>query len=86
MPERVLDLFAEFRCLTNGKAKLVGNGLVDALIYYGLPHIDIGEKQEMRALSMRGGPFTADEMRALIEYCWTDVIALERVIADDRPL
>src|SRR3990172_904497 len=36
MPARVLDLFAEFRCLTNGLSVPCGNGLLGALAYYGL--------------------------------------------------
>ena len=36
MPARVLDLFTEFRCLTNGGATVAGNGLLGALAYFGL--------------------------------------------------
>ena len=55
IPARVLDLSAEFRTLTNGLPLPAGKGLLGALVYYGLPHIDLGEKTEMRALAMRGG-------------------------------
>ena len=44
MPENVLDLFVEFRNLTNGKELPQGAGLLGALAYYGLPCLDGAEK------------------------------------------
>ena len=69
MPARVLDLFTEFRCLTNGLAVPCGNGLLGALAYYGLGAIDAAEKSDMRDLAIRGGPFTPAERDALLDYC-----------------
>jgi DNA polymerase I-like protein with 3'-5' exonuclease and polymerase domains len=63
-----------------------GKGLLGALIYFGLQHIDMGEKTEMRALAMRGGPYTVEERLALLAYCMTDVIALERLLPVMLPL
>ena len=80
MPERVLDLFAEHRCLTNGIATGYGNGLLGALAYYGLDGLGADEKSEMRALAMRGGPWTAGERRDLLDYCESDVVALARLL------
>ena len=80
MPERILDLFAEFRCLTNGRPIPCGNGLLGALAYFGLDAIDAAEKTEMRELALRGGPYTAGEMEALLDYCQTDVDALARLL------
>ena len=58
MPARVLDLFTEFRDLTNGRRGLDGGfqkaSLIDALSYFGLDHITAGEKTEMRAGSYVG--------------------------------
>jgi hypothetical protein len=76
MPANILDLFIEFRCETNGLATVAGNSLLGALIAHGLDHIGATEKKEMRELAMRGGPFTADERMALLDYCQTDVDAL----------
>ena len=39
-PRRVFDLFAEFRCFTNGVGAAHGLGLIGALMHYGLPTID----------------------------------------------
>jgi DNA polymerase I len=61
MPERILDLFAEHRCLTNGVPTGYGNSLLGALAYHGLDGLGADEKSEMRALAMRGGPWTNEE-------------------------
>ncbi len=80
MPARVLDLFAEFRCLTNGMPVPCGNGLLGALAYHSLDGIGVVEKANMRELAQRGGPFTADECHALLDYCEADVQALARLL------
>lgn len=80
LPVRILDLFAEFRCLTNGKSIPCGNGLLGALSYFGLDSIDAAEKDEMRQLAMRGGEYTQAEQRAMIDYCETDVVALAKLL------
>src|ERR1035437_403171 len=79
VPQYILDLFAEFRCATNGRRLTCGNGLIGALIYYGLTAMGAVEKGEMRQLAIRGGPYTADESRRLIEYCEEDVSATVRI-------
>jgi hypothetical protein len=80
MPARVLDLFVEFRCLTNGRTLPAGAGLLGALTYFGLDSMDGAEKEEMRALAMRGGPYTKAERVALLDYCQTDVDALAKLL------
>src|SRR5215831_19919024 len=80
IPERILDLFTEFRNGTNGLRPPSGSGLIGALIYHGLDAIGTGEKEEMRALIMRGGPWSAAESRAILEYCESDVDALARLL------
>ena len=79
-PARVLDLFVEFRAITNGLSTPSGAGLLGALVYHGLPAMDGAEKQTMRDLAIRGGPFTDDERQALLDYCAEDVHALERLL------
>jgi DNA polymerase-1 len=53
MPASVLDLFAEYRIATNGLSG--GASLLDALIHYGLGHIDAADKDAMRRLVMDQG-------------------------------
>jgi len=79
-PSRVLDLFSEFRSMTNGLGTVAGNSLLGALAHFGLGAIDAAEKSGMRELAIRGGPFTADEAAALSAYCETDVVALNRLL------
>jgi DNA polymerase I len=86
MPEYVLDLFVEFRWLTNGLPVPSGNGLLGALTYFGLDGIGAAEKEGMRQLAMRGGPFNAEEREALLDYCQEDVDALGRLLPVILPL
>jgi hypothetical protein len=80
MPLYILDLFAEFRCLVSGLTVLCGCGLLGALTYFGLDGIAAAEKDSMRQLAMRGGPYTASERQALLDYCQSDVDALARLL------
>ena len=47
-PTYVLDLFTEFRALTNGRNTPNGASLLGALTYFGLDGIDANEKQDLR--------------------------------------
>jgi DNA polymerase-1 len=80
MPANVLDLFVEFRNRTNGLRIPAGSGLVGALTYFGLDNVGAVEKDEMRSLVLRGGPWTDGERAAILEYCAGDVAALERLL------
>jgi DNA polymerase-1 len=80
MPARILDLYAEFRDHTSGLNPPHGAGLLGALTYFGLDGIGAHEKSEMRALAMRGGPFTEAESAGLLEYGESDTLALERLL------
>jgi DNA polymerase-1 len=85
LPDHLLDLFCEFRCLTNGVALPAGKGLIGALSACGLEHIPIVEKKEMRELAMRGGPYSPEEQVALLDYCQTDVDALVALLPEMVP-
>jgi hypothetical protein len=80
VPERVLDLFPEFRNHTNGIPTVSGAGLLGALAHYGLDSIGAVEKDEMRDLILRGGPWTDADQQAILDYCETDVEALARLL------
>ena len=79
-PTCVLDLFIEFRNLTNGLTVQCGNGLVGALAWFGLNSISVTEKKAMRDLAQRDGPLTPEEEKALLDYCESDVDALGRLL------
>jgi len=80
LPVNVLDLFTEFRNATNGFSLPCGAGLLGALAWYGLQSIEAAEKDSMRLLAQRGGPWTNAEQQALIDYCETDVAALAKLL------
>lgn len=80
LPVHVLDLFTEFRVMTNGLSIPCGNGLLGALAYFGLSSIEAVEKDSMRELALRGGDYTRAEQLALLDYCQSDVEALSRLL------
>ena len=80
LPVRVLDLWSEFVCATNGRTLNVRKNLLGCLAYFGLGAISAVEKDEMRNLAMTGGPYTNTEMESLLDYCQTDVDALVRLL------
>jgi DNA polymerase family A len=79
-PANILDLFIEFRDRTNGLTTPAGSGLVGALTYFGLDSVGASEKDEMRARILRGGPWSESERGAILDYCATDIDALERLL------
>jgi hypothetical protein len=79
-PARVLDLYAEFKNMTNGKKLPCGAGLLGAMAWFGLDAIDANEKEGLRNLAIRGGPWTDSERKALLDYCESDVIALAKLL------
>ena len=79
-PARTLDLHFEFRALTNGLQTPSGSGLLGAMVYHGLPVMEAAEKESMRQLAIRGGPFTDAERDSLLAYCGEDVAALARLL------
>ena len=84
-PDRTLDLFFEFRAMTNGLQTPSGSGLLGATVYHALPAMGAVEKDSMRQLAIRGGPFTDAEREALLAYCAEDVAALARLLPAMMP-
>ncbi|MBC8287879.1 MAG: DNA polymerase I [Nitrospinae bacterium] len=85
LPENVLDLFTEFRCVTNGKTLSSGSGLLGALTHFGLPCLDVVEKDAMRNLILSGGPWSQKEQEDIFDYCESDVVALEKLLPHMAP-
>jgi DNA polymerase-1 len=76
LPRNVLDLYVEFRWMTNGKPRPCGNSLLGAMAYFGLAHLAAAEKEELRALILSCGPWNDAEKQAILDYCASDVRAL----------
>jgi DNA polymerase I len=79
-PERILDLFTEFRAETNGLYVPHGNSLLGALAYFGLPTMEGAEKAYMRDLILSGGPWSGEDQRSIMAYCQEDVSALLKLL------
>jgi len=80
-PANLLDLFAEFRCLTNVLRPANGNGLLGALLYFNLPSIGGETKDAMRDLILTGGPWSEVEQSAILDYCESDVVGLAGLLS-----
>ena len=81
IPARTVDLYVEFKNKFNGRDTVAGFSLLGALAQHGLSAIDAAEKNEMRQLAMRGGPYSPLEMEQLLDYCQSDVDSLKRLFA-----
>jgi hypothetical protein len=81
MPERVLDLFVEFRNHTNGLPTPSGAGLLGALTFFGIDARGAAERREMQQAIGNGtwrGRYTPQE---ILEYCeMSDVCGLGRLL------
>jgi DNA polymerase I len=92
-PERILDIYIEYRnrfnCLSTivdqklyeeDEEKIKKYSLVGALTQFDLPTIGAAEKRKMRKLIQGGGPWTPDEKVAILDYCESDVVGLDRLL------
>ncbi len=84
-PTNVLDLYAEFRNITNGLFLPDGRSLLGALKYFGITGINSEIKDEMRELALRGGPYIDEEKVSLLDYCQSDVDALHPLLLVMEP-
>jgi DNA polymerase-1 len=92
IPERILDLFTEFRTRTNQANEAdqplvtpAGVGLLGALTYFGLDHMAAVEKKELQQAIGNGtwrGRFTPTE---ILDYCEQDVRALAQLLPAMAP-
>lgn len=86
LPVNVLDLYAEFRVLTNGLPLPAGNGLLGALAAFNLPlTVSEGDKDTMRQLAMADREYTEAEWLALMDYNASDVRATLALESNLRP-
>lgn len=79
-PFWICDLFAEAKCLDNGKA--TGEkpySLVSTLKRYGIETMSASEKNANRDLAIRGFPFSPQERSLLMDYVKSDTDALDKL-------
>ena len=72
----IVDLYAEFRCATNGNADVTRLSLISALAHFGLEDLTPNAKDETRDLILTGGPWTTSQQQTILNYCAQDVVAL----------
>jgi DNA polymerase-1 len=80
LPENLLDLYVEFRNKTNGLPLPHGSGQLGAMAYFGLLGIAPEEKEEMRNLILSGGPWSEEQWVQILDYCESDVQALNALL------
>ena len=88
LPRHVIDLRLEYLRVRNGESEDTfdrAGDILSALDYYGLPRMDLSHKEHMRKIAIRGGPFTHQEVKDLLDYCEDDVIAAERLFREMLP-
>jgi len=75
LPRHVIDLYAEYRLLTNSidRDNRYSSSLLAAAAHFKIPHVESEVKDRMRALCIRGDPFSESEKHSLLEYCKSDV-------------
>ncbi len=83
-PPYILDLYAEFRCLTNGAKIPCGNSLLGACAYYGIKDSDAALKEEMREYILQGS-YSEKGKRDILEYCKSDVELTANLFSQMKP-
>lgn len=79
-PECIVDLYAEFRCLTNGTHLPQGSGLIGALSYFGMDVIESSLKDSMRTLALEKTEWGSVDCERLLDYCQSDVLPLRELL------
>jgi hypothetical protein len=82
----VLDLNTEFRQIVNGILhKDLPRSQLAALDYFGLRGISTIEKECWRDVILAGGPYSPEQKQGILNYCWSDVLALRDLFHAMRP-
>lgn len=84
-PERILDLYVEFRDRTNGLSTPAGSGLLGALTYFGLDGTGASEKKEIQTAIGSGTWRSQYTPEDILNYCASDVDALGRLLPAMAP-
>jgi len=85
LPQYHLDLYVEFKNKVNGDYRWNnGYSLLAALKYYRLSGIG-DDKAFMRTLICDRSEYTEDEKELILQYCKSDVVALERLLPEMLP-
>lgn len=72
LPINVVDLYSEFRLITNGLPG-ISKGLLGACQRFGVNAISESEKGTFRDRILQGPPYTAEDKENILIYCASDV-------------
>lgn len=77
-PIYLLDLFPEFRSMTNGlklpfKTPKDGTSLINVCNFLSIPTPGVDYKNTMREEILKGGPYSEKRQTNILDYCQTDV-------------
>ena len=73
LPINVIDLYPEYRRLTNGIPG-ISKGLLGACKIFGINAIAEAEKEQARDRILQGAPYSEDEKEFIMKYCESDVL------------
>ncbi len=87
IPTNILDAYVRYRADMSGfipeEGQKLNFNLLGCQENYGLKAgIGYEEKEEMRQLALRGGDYTAQEKKDLLDYCSSDVQALYQLLTN----
>src|SRR5208337_280530 len=89
LPGNVIDLHAIHKMLLNGSTDRKGSkkqaNLLSAAEMFGIDAMLAIEKDDMRNLVLRGGPYTGQEQAAILDYCRRDVALDEQIFSKMLP-
>jgi hypothetical protein len=68
-----IDTYVEERVRTAGEKPEGGFGLLACCLRHGLQCISSDEKDGMRELILRGGPYSPQQKQDILDYCESDV-------------
>lgn len=97
IPEYLLDLYAEFRWLTNGRPMVFGGSdkaklekhkysMLAAAFILGVPAMNTTRKEAMRDLAITRWEFTPEEQAEMLRYNGDDVEITEGILRRVAPL
>ena len=68
-----IDTYVESRVIASGERPEGGFGLLACCLRSGIKSISADHKHVMRELVLRGGPYSAEERKSILDYCESDV-------------
>lgn len=85
-PSKILDLYIEYRNITNGKTPpKTPKKLLNALEWFGTDGMAAIEKKSFQDRILKGPPYSDEEKVAILDYCLEDVVATEKLLSRMLP-